>query len=142
MPKQDAAHTPPLNERQRKFAELYAATGNASKAAIGAGYSPKSAPTNADKLLKNRNVQAYIRQLSQTAKSGRIATAEERQAFWTDVMYGRIQDDEGRAPRISDRLKASELLGKAQADFVDRVEHSGDLGVIGIEVIAPDRRDA
>lgn len=133
--KDDAASG--LNERQRKFAELYAATGNASKAAIGAGYSPKSAPTNADKLLKNTNVQAYIRQLTRLAQAGRVATAEERQAFWTDVMFGRIQDDEGRAPRIADRLKASELLGKSQGDFIDRVEHSGDLGVIGIEVIPP-----
>lgn len=127
----------PLNDRQRKFCELYAATGNASKAAVGAGYSPKSAATNADKLLKNTKVQAYLQKIARPAQSARIATAEERQAFWTDVMYGRVKDDEGNLPRMSDRLKASELLGKAQADFVDRVEHSGDLGVIGIEVIPP-----
>lgn len=127
----------PLNPKQQKWAEHYAATGNALKSAIAAGYSAKSARSQSDRMLKNAEVMRYVAQLAQPAQNARIATAEERQAFWTDVMYGRVKDDEGNAPRMSDRLKASELLGKAQADFVDRVEHSGDLGVIGIEVIPP-----
>jgi hypothetical protein len=45
-----------------------------------------------------------------------VATREERQAFWTSVMRG----EEGA--EMSERLKASELLGKSQLDFKERVE--------------------
>jgi len=116
----------PLNERQRKFAELYAASGNATQSAIGAGYSPNSAGTNADKLLKNTNLREYLAQLSRTTQSSRIATRDERQQFWTSVLRGEAH--QGEVPRFADRLKASELLGKAQADFVDRHEVTGKDG--------------
>ena len=41
-------------------------------------------------------------------------------------MRGEAQGDE--PPRFADRLKASELLGKAQADFVERHELTGQGG--------------
>ena len=44
-----------------------------------------------------------------------IATRVERQELWTKMM----NDPEIRS---SDRLKASELLGRSQADFTDRKE--------------------
>ena len=44
-----------------------------------------------------------------------IATKAERQAFWTSVMKDNMQ-------RMTDRLKASELLGKAFADFTDKID--------------------
>ncbi len=125
-----------LNERQRKFCELYAASGNASQAAIRAGYSAASAATNSDKLLKNTNVQQYLLQLSEQATSNRIATATERQEFWTAIMRGEVQDGDNPA-KLTDRIKASELLGKAHGDFIERVEHSGDLGVLGVNIIMP-----
>jgi hypothetical protein len=47
-------------------------------------------------------------------------TREERLQFWSDMMDG--------AERESDKLKASELLGKASADFTEKVEHTGANG--------------
>lgn len=44
-----------------------------------------------------------------------IATREDRQSFWTEVMRDKLE-------KMVDRLRASELLGKSQADFVDRME--------------------
>ena len=51
-----------------------------------------------------------------------IADREERQAWWTAVMRG---EPDGTAPTLSERLRASELLGRAQGDFVERREVTG-----------------
>lgn len=111
-----------LNARQKKFAELYAASGNATQAAIGAGYSVKTAPTNSDKLLKNTKVRAYLEELTKSAESSRIATITELREFWTATLREGDND-------YKDRLKASELLGKSMGAFLERREHSGGLQI-------------
>ena len=45
-----------------------------------------------------------------------IATRDERQKFWTDVMNSSSEE-------MRDRLKASELLGKSEADFTENRNH-------------------
>ena len=61
-----------------------------------------------------------------------IATKQDRQAFWTKIMAGTLFKDEG-APeidigiRLSDRIKASELLGKSECDFLQKHEVTGKL---------------
>jgi phage terminase small subunit len=47
-----------------------------------------------------------------------VATRQERQKFWTDLMHD-------VTAAMGDRIKASELLGKSEGDFLDRVEHTG-----------------
>jgi len=65
--------------------------------------------------IKNRNNK-------KSSKLGRIiASREERQEFWTNVFYGKEEDN----TKMSDRLKASELLGKSEADFTENVNHKG-----------------
>ncbi|MGL5972561.1 MAG: terminase large subunit [Oscillospiraceae bacterium] len=51
-----------LNIKQKKFVDEYIKTGNATKAAIFAGYSENNAGNNADKLLKNTKVKEYIKE--------------------------------------------------------------------------------
>lgn len=68
-------------------------------------------------MLTNVNIQQAIKELAAPGENARIATAEERQAFWTAAMRGEIP---GYEPK--DQLKASELLGKAQGDFIIRHE--------------------
>ena len=68
-----------------------------------------------DTRAKNVEVAAAIRE-REGARTGKlIADREARQMFWTETML-----DGGAAMR--DRLKASELLGKSEGDFLDRVE--------------------
>lgn len=100
-----------LNPRQRKFAELY--DGNATEAAIKAGYSPKTAAYQAARLLKNVNIQAIIQGREKNESKKRIATRQRRQEFWTETM-------ENGGAEMRDRLKASELLGKSEGDFLER----------------------
>lgn len=107
-----------LTQKQQRFVEHYAASGNALEAARQAGYR-KPDPEGA-RLLGNARIQQAIRAFTKETDEKRIALAKERQEFWTAVMrgeYGEYHDVPFR-----DRLKASELLGRAQGDFIDRVD--------------------
>lgn len=59
-----------LNPRQKKFVEEYLACGDAAEAAAAAGYSPASAATQGEKLLKDPAVQRYRRELEQKLFDG------------------------------------------------------------------------
>ena len=108
-----------LNDMQKKFIQAY--MGNATEAAIAAGYSAKTARSQGQRLLTNVDIRKEIekREVKQTNKL--IATREQRQEFWTSIMYDSEAD-------MKDRLKSSELLGRSQADFTDKTEVTGKDG--------------
>ncbi len=54
-----------LNPKQKRFVEEYLRTGNATEAAMTAGYAAKSARSQGSKLLSMPEVQAYRRELEQ-----------------------------------------------------------------------------
>ncbi len=94
-----------MNVRQQKFCDYYLQSGNATEAAIKAGYSKKTAYSIGQRLLKNVETKNYIDEYRETAHKSRIATAEEVLEFWAEVMR-----NEEISPK--DRLRASENLGK------------------------------
>ena len=99
-----------------------AAVGNATEAARRAGYKGNDmtlGQVGAENLKKPQIREAVAARVS---KDPAIATRTERQQFWTNVMQGT------NGAEMKDRLKASELLGKSQADFIDRKEISGPNG--------------
>ena len=102
-----------LNPRQKSFVEAY--TGNATEAALQAGYSPKTAYSHGQRLLKHDEVSRAIRERAEERRNTLIASREQRQAFWTATM----NDPE---ERMSDRIRASELLGKSEGDFLERMQ--------------------
>ena len=97
-----------------------AAAGNATGAARLAGYSRTTAEKQASRLLGKVGVQQAIQARVQADPA--VWTREDRQRFWTAVARG---DGHHAGASLKDRLKASELLGRSQADFVERVEHRG-----------------
>lgn len=104
-----------LSAQQRRFVDAYA--GNATEAARIAGYNH---PTRlGGQLVRIPHIAAAIRAREDTRMAPHIADREERQAFWTAMMR-----DTNKTP--TERLKASELLGRSEGDFIDRV-------VVGIE---------
>lgn len=119
-----------LTAKQQKFVEHYAACGNATEAARLAGYK-KPNPQGAENLAKP-NVKAALQALTAPISHARIATAVERQSFWSGIMRGVDiyknvgADDPVPDVEMKERIKASELLGKAQQDFVTKVDVSGD----------------
>lgn len=66
-----------LTEKQKRFADYYIELGNATQAAIKAGYSSKYANTNASKLLQNTTIKAYIDERLEQLASERIMSAQE-----------------------------------------------------------------
>jgi phage terminase small subunit len=109
-----------LEERQRRFVMAYNANGgNGLRAATEAGYAFPG--VEAHRLLKNANVIAAFEKLRLSQTKIEIATREERQAFWSTTMRN-------EAAEWNARLRASELLGKSQADFIDRKEITGANG--------------
>ena len=113
-----------LTEKQRRFADYYIQTGNASEAYRRAGHKGKSASTvttNANRLLTNADIMLYIAEQNAKLADERIADMKEIKQFWTDVLRG------NEAALMKDRLKASELIAKTNGAFLDRVEHSGNI---------------
>ena len=104
-----------MTHRQELFVQEYLVSLNATQAAIKAGYSTKTAYSQGQRLLKNVEVLHAINKVMNERKSTLIATREQRQEFWTSVML-----DTDTA--MKDRLKASELLGKSEGDFTDKVQ--------------------
>lgn len=111
-----------LNPKQQRFVDVF--DGNATAAARLAGYegSDASLAVTASRLLKRADVKAAlalrnakeVRGAAAKVVAGAIASRQARQEFWTKVM-------EDTGAEMKDRLKASELLGKSEADFTDKL---------------------
>lgn len=116
-----------LTTKQKAFIQAYC--GNATEAALKAGYSKKTAAFIGAENLKKPQIIEQIKKREENRSNKRIATREERQIFWTQTMKDEKAD-------MRDRLRASELLGKSEADFMEKVEHSGSLeGVVVLPAV-------
>lgn len=112
-----------LTEKQKKWIDYYKAGHTATEAAMLAGYKAKD--YNSYGSIGSENLQKLARYLQEREKvleQPRIADMEEINRFWTSI----IRDD---TQGTKDRLKASELRARASGAFLDRVEHSGEVGV-------------
>lgn len=123
-----------LTLKQKRFADEYIITGNATESAVKAGYSKKYANTNASKLLQNTTIKKYIDERLEILDSEKIADQKEVLQYLSAVMRGEHKEktlisigefgqeivdiDVG----AKDRIKAAELLGKRYKLFTDKVE--------------------
>lgn len=101
-----------LNERQKAFADYYIQTGNATEAAIKAGYSEKTARSIGAENLTKPDISDYIRERLDEQSNKRVADANEVIEFYTAVMRGEVKDQFGLDASLSDRLKAGDALMK------------------------------
>lgn len=104
-----------MNVRQKKFAEYYAQSGNATASAISAGYSEKYAHTNAAKLLKISEVVDYIHELGAIGESERVLTALQRKCILSDIAKSSDYT-------TNERLKAIDLLNKMTGEYITKIE--------------------
>lgn len=128
----------PLNMKQTKFGELYAASMDVRESWIGAGYSEKSASSGAYTLLNSPAMQAYLQDMhNQLAieSEGRIANASEIMEFLSDTMRGISSRDSDIGDQVSmgERLKAAELMGKKLGLFTEK-KQSEVFGEIKINI--------
>lgn len=135
-----------LTEKQKRFADYYIETGNGTEAAIKAGYSENTAKEIASENLTKPNIKNYIDKLLQKKDHSRIASQDEVLEYLTNVMRGKVQEEQvvvesvgdymSAARKIKkqvspkDRNKAAELLGKRYRLFVDKKEIEGNLNTV------------
>lgn len=153
-----------LNDREKLFADEYIKLGNAYQAALNAGYakttadgaskwlSPDGNPKKPEKKAKYKpEVREYIDARMAEKESDLIAKQDEVLKYLTAVMRGEtesstvvieaMQDGTTAArelmkhPAESERLKAAELLGKRYGLYTDKVDVSGDVGVVIVDDI-------
>jgi len=129
-----------MTEKQKRFCDFYIETGNATQAAIKAGYSEKTAAAIGAENLIKPNLKSYIDERLAELKNERTADAQEVLEYLTAVMRGEYKEatligiGEGAQAVVDidvgakDRLKAAELLGKRHALFTDKVDlQTGDI---------------
>lgn len=131
-----------MTARQRKFCDEYLISGNATDAAIKAGYSPKTAKQTGSENLAKPDLRAYIDEQLEKLHSAKIADAEEVMKYLTSVMRGEhteqvlklvgdgIQTVTDIEVSAKERIKAAELIGKRYALFSDKMDLGGAVPVV------------
>lgn len=106
-----------MNPRKMRFAEYYNSSSNGTESAIKAGYSKKTAYSQANRLLKDVEVQNYIKELESEEKDKRILDARDRKVILSDIARDDINDPQCRIKAIDTLNKMTgEYMAKQQDD--------------------------
>ena len=110
-----------LTAKQRLFADEYIKSGNATQAAIKAGYATKSAQRMGSENLSKPVIKAYIDGKMAEIESHKIADAKEVLQFYTSVLREETTEEildqiNGglivKKPSIKERISAAKELMK------------------------------
>lgn len=131
-----------LTIKQQKFADEYIISGNATEAAIRAGYSKKTARTIGAQNLTKLNIKSYIDTRLEEIKQERIADQQEVMEYLTRVLRGEetektlinlgVESGQGITDIdvcAKDKIKAAELIGKRYGMWTDKLDLDLDIGV-------------
>ena len=135
-----------LTEKQKRFADYYIETGNATESARRAGYKGKNLNNVASENLAKVGVKSYIDEKLKVLENERTASAKEVLEFLTKSMRGELEEEvvvvEGTGDGTSEarkikkqiglreRIKSAELIGKRYRLFTDKVEVEGVVPVM------------
>ena len=126
-----------LTQKQQRFVAEHIISGNATQAAIKAGYSKRSAQqTGAENLLKPV-IKAELDRRNAEIKSAKTADMQEVMEYLASVMRGEQTESVATAKGIydnvpvsaKDRIKAAELIGKRHGAWTDKKEISGNMNI-------------
>lgn len=125
-----------LTIKQKAFADYYIELGNATEAAVKAGYNPKTARQIGSMNLTKVDIKNYINERMKEIESNRIAKAEEVLEYLTRIIRDEETDQVVITKNVGDfmteveivekkidakdKIKASELLAKRYYLFNDR----------------------
>lgn len=134
--------TAKISVKQLKFVNEYIISANGTDAAIKAGYSKRTAGSQANDLLKRPHIKEALKKKFEEIENKKIATATEIMQMLTQAARGQWDEEQiiveglgggitksrkykkGIAPK--DRLKAAELLAKRFGMLTDKVEVKDD----------------
>lgn len=134
-----------LSLRQKKFADEYIISGNATKSAIEAGYSKKTAESIGSRLLRNVKVSEYISKRTQEVFEERAMSVAEALAISASIARGEIQQGQTKknvkvyvgdqveeetvteteyqfTPTIEERQRSLDHILKVNGAYLDRKE--------------------
>lgn len=126
-----------MTEKQKIFADEYLIDLNGTRAYKAAYPNIKSnnaAAVRANKLLKNREIEEYIKNRLDELANKRVAKQQEVMEYLTSVMRGETKSSvlamcgEGmqevieKPPDEKESLKAAELLGKRYGMWTEKVD--------------------
>ena len=128
-----------LTVKQKKFADEYIITGNATESAIKAGYSKKTARSIGQENLTKPDIKNYIDERLAELDSEKVADQKEVLQYLTSVMRGKETEQILRGmgegyQQLNDievgatqRIRAAELIGKRHSMWTDKVDVSGSV---------------
>ena len=121
-----------LNPKQEKFCCEFVKSGNAggSYQKIYGTSNSATAATNANRLLKNADIQSRLKEIQDELASTKIANARELQERLTQVIRREIAEEQilpsgervQKQVGIRDMIRAVELLCRIQGLFINRSE--------------------
>ena len=97
-----------MNAKQKSFCDYYLISLNACEAAEKAGYNRHSSGL----LMQKDYIKNYIESKMQEVDYTRIATLDEILSKLTQIVRGEYFNDDDKKTRVSNIIKACELLGK------------------------------
>jgi PBSX family phage terminase large subunit len=105
-----------VTPKQERFVREYIKNGgNATKAALAAGFSEKSARNTGNRMMKNDDILKEISNLQHKLEAENhtdIISLAEIQDIRSRIATGKLKDPRGFSPDITDRLKACDALEK------------------------------
>jgi len=131
-----------MNAKQKRFCDEYLIDCNATKAAIRAGYSEKTAKQMGAENLSKPDLRAYIDEQLERLHNEKTADAQEVMEYLTAVMRGEhteqvlkligegVQTITNIDVSAKERLKAAELIGKRYGLFTDKIGLDGAVPVV------------
>jgi phage terminase small subunit len=129
-----------MNEKQKHFADEYIISKNATKSAIKAGYSEKTAYSIGQRLLKKVEISEYIKKRTEEhfnersmsiaealAISASIARGEPQKRYSKKVIKSNGEEMEEvvsgeYTPSIEDRQRSIDHILKVSGAYLDRKE--------------------
>ena len=119
-----------LNEKQRRFCELYVSNGYKQIDAYQEAYgldNRDSAQVNACRILKNEKVREYIKELQKEAFEAQCINAERVATKLAEIAFAQKGDEYYTAPN---QLKALDLLQKQLGLQNSKIEVNGEQKII------------
>ena len=129
-----------LTPKQKKFADEYIITGNATQSAIEAGYSKKYANTNASKLLQNTTIKEYIEERFKQIESHKIATADEVLQVLTSIIRREFTEEQqtinpltGKVETLENKPTTKDVIS-ASKELLKRYPTNVELKKLNLEI--------
>lgn len=129
-----------LNPKQEQFCLEYSRSGNAggSYQKVYGTSNSATAATNANRLLKNADIQSRLKEIQDELASERIMNVREIQERLTAIGRGEVTEEQilpsgervQKQVGIRDRIRAIELLAKCKGMFVAQVDVKSTVPIV------------